>query len=112
MTIVIHQPRIAVHVRDRSPSQRFGSVNDKRYDSIGSDPAHGGTRSSPDDHRRVTFDRAVWTKPLAFAADAAHQLCALNRVDLCRWGVQRRERWMIKTVQDAPDARRSGARDG
>jgi hypothetical protein len=26
--------------------------------------------SSPDVERRVTFDRAVWTKPLAFAADA------------------------------------------
>jgi hypothetical protein len=26
--------------------------------------------SSPDVDRRVTFDRAVWTKPLAFAADA------------------------------------------
>jgi hypothetical protein len=24
----------------------------------------------PDEDRRVTFDRAVWTKPLAFAADA------------------------------------------
>jgi hypothetical protein len=27
-------------------------------------------RSSSDVDRRVTFDRAVWTKPLAFAADA------------------------------------------
>jgi hypothetical protein len=26
--------------------------------------------SGPDEDRRVTFDRAVWTKPLAFAADA------------------------------------------
>jgi hypothetical protein len=26
--------------------------------------------SSSDVDRRVTFDRAVWTKPLAFAADA------------------------------------------
>ena len=24
----------------------------------------------PDGDRRVTFDRAVWTKPVAFAADA------------------------------------------
>ena len=31
--------------------------------------------------RRVTFDRAVWTKPLAFAADAAPQLCRFNRED-------------------------------
>ena len=38
--------------------------------------------------RLVTFDRAVWTKPLAFAADAAHQLCPLNRVGPCRLGVQ------------------------
>ena len=29
-----------------------------------------GARSSPDVDRRVTFDSAVWTKPLAFAADA------------------------------------------
>ena len=36
--------------------------------------------------RRVTFDRAVWTKPLAFAADAARQLCALNREDHRRSG--------------------------
>jgi hypothetical protein len=27
-------------------------------------------RLRPDIDRRVTFDRAVWTKPLAFAADA------------------------------------------
>jgi hypothetical protein len=31
--------------------------------------------------RRVTFDRAVWTKPLASAADAAPQLCPFNRTD-------------------------------
>ena len=35
--------------------------------------------SSPHLDRRVTFDRAVWTKPLASAADAAPQLCAFNR---------------------------------
>jgi hypothetical protein len=29
--------------------------------------------------RRVTFDRAVWTKPLASAADAAPQLCPFKR---------------------------------
>ena len=29
--------------------------------------------------RRVTFDRAVRTKPLASAADAARQLCLFNR---------------------------------
>jgi hypothetical protein len=33
--------------------------------------------------RRSTFDRAVWTKPLAFAADAAPQLCPFNRTDPC-----------------------------
>lgn len=31
--------------------------------------------------RRVTFDKAVWTKPLASAADAAPQLCPFNRTD-------------------------------
>jgi hypothetical protein len=35
--------------------------------------------SSTSVDRRVTFDRAVRTKPLAFAADAGHQLCILNR---------------------------------
>ena len=30
---------------------------------------------SPDVDHRVTFDRAVWTKPLAFAADAGTAMC-------------------------------------
>jgi hypothetical protein len=38
-------------------------------------------RIGSDAERRVTFDRAVWTKPLAFAADAAFQLCVFNRED-------------------------------
>ena len=33
-----------------------------------------GVAESSGVERRVTFDRAVWTKPLAFAADAEGQL--------------------------------------
>jgi hypothetical protein len=36
--------------------------------------------------RRVTFDRAVRTKPLAFAADAGRQLCVFNREQTRRRG--------------------------
>jgi hypothetical protein len=43
--------------------------------------------SGPDVERRVTLDRAVWTKPLACAADAALPLWALNREDHRRAGV-------------------------
>ena len=34
--------------------------------------------SSPDIDRRVTFDRAVWTKPLAFAADAVESAMSVQ----------------------------------
>ena len=34
--------------------------------------AHVCPRLSADADRRVTFDRAVWTKALVFATDAAH----------------------------------------
>ena len=34
--------------------------------------------SSPDVDRRVTFDRAVWTKPLAFAADAVESAMSVQ----------------------------------
>ena len=34
-------------------------------------PGAGTHASRPDVDRRVTFDRAVWTKPLAFVADGA-----------------------------------------
>ena len=43
-------------------------------------------RLEPDVDRRVTFDRAVWTKPLAFAADAGDRLWALNRTSPRRGG--------------------------
>ena len=35
-------------------------------------------RLEPDVDRRVTFDRAVWTKPLAFAADAVSSAMAVR----------------------------------
>jgi hypothetical protein len=61
--------------------------------------------------RRVTFDRAVWTKPLAFAADAVRQLCPFNRtVHRCagvRWGGDT----PITTVM-APERSVSAARVG
>ena len=47
------------------------------------------TRRAPVSDRRVTFDRAVWTKPLASAADAALPLWTLNRGDPSRSGVPR-----------------------
>jgi hypothetical protein len=55
--------------------------------------------SRPDVDRRVTFDRAVWTKPLAFAADAARQLCVLNRGGPLSSGRAEPERCVIKTVR-------------
>ena len=47
--------------------------------------------------RRVSFDRAVWTKPLAFAADAAFQLCGFNRGSPWRGSVRRRLRSEISS---------------
>ena len=55
--------------------------------------------SSPDIDRRVTFDRAVWTKPLAFAADAVESAMSVQSWEPrvarpCgdRWGRQSRVR--------------------
>jgi hypothetical protein len=53
-------------------------TRDKRYDSIGSDPAPQRTGRAPTWDRRVTVDRAVWTKPLAFAADAVESAMAFR----------------------------------
>jgi hypothetical protein len=44
-------------------------------------------RLSPDVDGRVTPDRAVWTKPLAFAADAGDDY-GLNRESAWRGGVR------------------------
>ena len=69
--------------------------------------------SSPDVERRVTFDRAVWTKPLAFAADAALALCALNREDHrqgVRAGPPRNREGRVPTATDARDCAAGGLR--
>jgi hypothetical protein len=58
--------------------------------------------SSPDVDRRVTFDRAVWTKPLALAADAAPPLWALNRASRRRRGVHRDDGGPIEAVKTSP----------
>ena len=71
-----------------------------------------GARVGPRFDRRVTFDRAVWTKPLAFAADAAGQLCPFNREGPCGRGVRRAERRVITTVRTVAGVRRGEARDG
>jgi hypothetical protein len=63
--------------------------------------------------RRVTFDRAVWTKPLAFAADAVLPLCALNREDHRRACVPDRHgiaRGAWQTATDARDGLAGGLR--
>ena len=57
-----------------------------------------GVPSGPDVDRRVTFDRAVWTKPLVFAADAARRLWALNRGDPWRSSVARHDGALIAAV--------------
>jgi hypothetical protein len=42
--------------------------------------------SSPDGDRGVTFDRAVWTKPLAFAADAVSSAMGARSCGPRMWG--------------------------
>ena len=57
--------------------------------------------------RRVTFDRAVWTKPLAFAADAVKRLWASERGDHRRVRVpdRRASRGARADGRDACDGR-------
>ena len=45
----------------------IGPVNGRTLSGV---TRRADARVEPDVDRRVTFDRAVWTKPLAFAADA------------------------------------------
>jgi hypothetical protein len=60
---------------------------------------HESTQAlSPDADRRVTVDRAVWTKPLALAGRGG-RLWALNRTSPRRSGARGRDGCPIETVR-------------
>jgi hypothetical protein len=64
--------------RDRPSNREFehsGSINGRTLSGVTRrSDAHIERRRRPP----VTPDRVVWTKPLAFAADAGHSLCVSN----------------------------------
>jgi hypothetical protein len=63
-------------------------------------------RVGPDVDRRVTFDRAVWTKPLAFAADAV-----LSAMSFQSYGPHARERARRPRQWMSTDGDTAGARE-
>ena len=58
---VIVSPRCAAHLARKVP------INGRTLSRV---TRRAGVRKRSGVERRATFDRAVWTKPLAFAADA------------------------------------------
>ena len=83
------------------PREQLPSINGRTLSRV---TRRAGVRKRSGVKRRATFDRAVWTKPLAFAADAALSAMSFQSYGPRAWERARQPR---RSMSDGGDT--SGA---
>ena len=79
--------------------RRFGELLIRNVRTLSGVTRRPGLRIQPEVERRVTLDRAVWTKPLAFAADAVSSAMAFRSCGPLRTGDAWRAHAAISTAR-------------